>query len=209
MSTNVVLWNKIWKHDLIEKYHIRFPEGHEHDDDAFWYMYAFVAKNIFYLKKPLYHYFLRTGSIMSTQFNKQPKNRMDRINITDYVLEFLLKNNLQKYTDLMVKICRGQLSGSRKFFTENELTDLCSSITKKLQTKLLTQSEIIYRNGYVLCSKNKSIIKLIYGWIYYHLCSYFWRLIQTPGGEKHYTRYIHRIQKNKLYWKLLIGRRKK
>ena len=201
LSTNVVLWNKIWRRDLIEKYHIRFPEGHEHDDDAFWYMYAFVTKDIFYLKDKLYHYFLRAGSIMSTQVNEKPKNRIDRLSISDYVLEFLLKNKLQKHIDLMIKIYRGQLSECRKFFNEDELTKMCSDITKKLQEKLLTTKFIFYDKGHIYVSKNKNIWQLCLEFLYYHPCFICWRLCQNNEKAKRYNRKILKNHTNFQRWK--------
>ena len=187
LSTNVMLWNKIWRRDLIEQYCIRFPEGHEHDDDAFWYMYAFVTKDIFYLKDKLYHYFLRAGSIMSTQVNKKPKNRMDRLSISNYVLEFLLKNKLQKHIDLMIKIYRGQLSGCRKFFNENELTKMCSDITKKLQEKLLTTKFIFCDKGHIYINKNKKLWQLCLEFLYYHPCFVFWSLCRNKEKVERYN----------------------
>ena len=194
LSTNVLLWNKIWRRDLVEKYGIRFPEGHEHDDDAFWYMYAMIAKNIFYLKTPLYHYFLRSGSIMSTQANKQPKNKMDRIAISEYVLDFLLKHNLQKHTDLMVNIYRCQISNNKHFFNEKELTTICLNTTQKLQQQFLNQKIISYYAGNVLLiDNNKKLYQLCLEYLYYHLCYIFWILCQN---KKKVTRYRKKIFKN-------------
>lgn len=200
LSTNVVLWNKIWRRDLIEQYCIRFPEGHEHDDDAFWYMYAFVANSIFYLKKTLYHYFLRAGSIMSTQVNKKPKNRMDRVAVSEYVLNFLLKNKLQEKTNLMVRIYRGQLSGCRKFFNEDELTKMCSDITKKLQEKLQTTQFIFCDKGHIYINKNKKLWQLCLEFLYYHPCFVFWHLCQNKEKVKRYNRKILKNHTNFQRW---------
>ncbi len=143
LSTNVLLWNKIWRRDLVEKYGIRFPEGHEHEDDAFWYMYAMITKNIFYLKTPLYHYFLRSGSIMSTQANKQPKNKMDRIAICDYVLNFIQKNNLfDLFKETIFKIYSLQFKNIRGYFSDKEKIELCQNLNKKFSG--ITEEAFVY-----------------------------------------------------------------
>ncbi|MBR6231702.1 MAG: glycosyltransferase [Alphaproteobacteria bacterium] len=164
LYTNVLLWNKIWRRDLIERYHIRFPEGHEHDDDAFWYMYSIVAKSIFFLKKPLYHYFLRVGSIMSSQVEKKPKNKMDRIAVSEYVLNFLVRNKLQhKKAYLMAQFFRRQLKGVRKFFTPQEISDLCEEINEKIQSQLSTHYKIVYsKTNNQLTLKRKGYLQLLY-----------------------------------------------
>jgi glycosyltransferase involved in cell wall biosynthesis len=145
LSTNVLLWNKIWRRDIVEKYGIRFPEYHEHDDDAFWYMYAMVSKNVFYLSTPLYNYFIRSGSIMSNLTNKRPRNRMDRIAISEYVLDFILKHDLKKQkARLMCNIFRKQLSCCRPFFLRDELEELCKSTNLTIKNKLGVFTRIVY-----------------------------------------------------------------
>ena len=202
-STKVVLWNKIWRRDLIEKYHIRFPDGHEHDDDAFWYMYSFVAKNIFYLKDKLYHYFLRAGSIMSTQFNKKPKNRMDRLAIAEYTLEFLLKHHLEKkYLHAIIYIFLFQLRGGIPFFSERELHQNCRYASQLLSDKLKVKGNFIYNHPEILFLKTKSHAKLACDWLWNRLCVHFWK----NKNEKRYQKYMIRIKKNDLYWKYLKGK---
>ena len=150
LTTDVVLWNKIWRRDLIEKYNIRFPEGHEHDDDAFWYMYSFVSKKIFFLNKKLYHYFLRAGSIMSTQVNKKPKNRLDRIAISYYIFDFLTKNNLYNNNkQIMAHIFRKEVKCARFFFSFSELEEICCQINKKISPYRLS----VKKNGKVSVKK--------------------------------------------------------
>ncbi|MBR5130205.1 MAG: glycosyltransferase family 2 protein [Alphaproteobacteria bacterium] len=204
LSTNVLLWNKIWRRDLVEEFHIRFPQGHEHDDDAFWYMYAMISKKIFYLPKPFYHYFLRSGSIMSTQANKQPKNRMDRVIISEYVLNFLIKNNLKKTkAHLMAGIFKNQLRCVCPFFNFDELKELCQNTNKTIKKELgISETVVCFetdKKRFIL--KDKSLIVLIYEWIWYRLCIWFWHFSKTPKGKQQYSFYMHRINRNNAYLK--------
>ena len=207
LSTNVLLWNKIWRRDLIEKYHIRFPDGHEHDDEAFWFMYGFVAKDIFYLGDKLYHYFLRTGSIMSTQFNKKPKNRMDRLVISDYVMQFMLHYKLQEeYTYAMAYIWGLELKNSSPFFSKKEQNENCHKVNQILHNQLKIKNSIIAENGEYIFLKNKCFLTLIYEWVLYRLALYFWRHRKNKKGRKHAHKYIRRIRRNRLCWKYLKGK---
>ena len=207
LATNVLLWNKIWRHDLIKKYYIRFPEVHNHEDAGFWYMYAFVAKNIFCLKNKLYHYFLRSGSLMSTQVNKKPINRMDRLTISEDILQFLLHHNLHtKNAQTMAKIFYYELKDGGLFFTEKEQRDNCHNVNQLLHDTLGIKNHFIYYDSEVLFLKDKNILKLIYEWSFYRLCLCFWSLIKTRKGRRHANRYVRRINNNTIYWKYLFKR---
>lgn len=144
----------------MEHHHIRFPEGHDYEDNAFWYMYSITAKSVFFFKKPLYHYFLRQGSIMSAQVGKKPKNKMDGVAVAEYILDFLTKNNLQhKKTYLMAQIFRRLLKGARKFFTPQEIDNLCQEINKQLSSNY----EIVYsQSSDRLTLKKKNRLQLFY-----------------------------------------------
>lgn len=96
-DTNVILWNKIFKNELIKKYNITYPLKYEHDDMVFVYKYFAVAKTYFGLNKKLYHYYVgNKDSIMGKCYtNKNAGKEFDYI----YAFEDLLKFT-QKYPDL-------------------------------------------------------------------------------------------------------------
>lgn len=60
---NVVLWNKIFKMDIIRENNIVYPTKYEHDDTMFFVMYCITAKTYYGLDKHLYNYY--TGNINS------------------------------------------------------------------------------------------------------------------------------------------------
>jgi len=91
---NVLLWNKIYRREVIQSFGIRFPAGHEADDDAFNFQYELVAKGFVHLKEPLYVYRIRNGSVMSNYLNRRPRNRADFLASATFVLDFALQRNL-------------------------------------------------------------------------------------------------------------------
>lgn len=199
LSTNTVLWNKIWRRDLVEKYYIRFPEVHEHDDDAFWYMYSVVSNKIFYLNKPLYHYFLRAGSIMSMQVSNHPKNRMDRIAISEYVLNFFIKNNIvQKKSLLMAKIFEQQLKCALIFFAPDEIKKICKKIEVILHNQLgLMDYRLVYSNqNDLLLFKNKNKLRLICKLEWYRLCLIFWGFLNSEYAKTRYRKYMDKVKRD-------------
>ena len=52
--TNVMLWNKIFKADLVRQYGIDFPTGYEYDDNCFYWQYMCVAKTACFLDERQY-----------------------------------------------------------------------------------------------------------------------------------------------------------
>ncbi len=134
-NTNVLLWEKIFRADIIKKYNIKFLHSNPHDDDSFWLEYAAVANSIYYIKDKLYHYFVRIGSIMSKNFKKQ-EDPYCKFAIADHILNFYAKY----YKDMTDRLLVGVLK-SYYVFALNELynrekldtiKDLISQINSKL-----------------------------------------------------------------------------
>lgn len=102
-GTNVCLWNKIFRTSIIKKHNIRFPEGIEHDDDAFYYKYSLVCKKAYYMQDTLYNYLQRSNSIMDVINNKKDIRIYDRMLAWYDIYLFLESENiLQYHLDLIV-----------------------------------------------------------------------------------------------------------
>jgi glycosyltransferase involved in cell wall biosynthesis len=63
-KTNVHLWNKVFRRDVIERNGVAFPDGLSHDDFAFTLAYLLVSRRGWYLDECLYNYRQRPDSIM-------------------------------------------------------------------------------------------------------------------------------------------------
>lgn len=61
---NVCFWNKLWRRSLIEKFHMRFGEGMQHEDFAFFTLFMPDCRAVYLLGELGYHYFQREDSIM-------------------------------------------------------------------------------------------------------------------------------------------------
>jgi glycosyltransferase involved in cell wall biosynthesis len=64
-KTNVHLWNKIYRREVIERNGVRFPDGRSYDDFVFTLAYLLVSRRAWYLQERLYSYRQRPDSIMS------------------------------------------------------------------------------------------------------------------------------------------------
>lgn len=68
---SVVPWGKLYRRDLYEKEHIRYPEGQIHEDQSTTFRLFYAAQRIAYLTAVLYSYRIRSDSIMRRAFRKE------------------------------------------------------------------------------------------------------------------------------------------
>lgn len=69
LRTNVSVWNKIFKSDIIKEHQIRFPENMQYEDFPFFYQYAVCSRYFYYLNSKFYHYFRHPSSAMVRTYN--------------------------------------------------------------------------------------------------------------------------------------------
>jgi hypothetical protein len=183
------LWNKIWRNDIIDRYHIRFPDGCHHEDDAFWYLYGFCAKRICYLREKLYHYFIRTGSIMDDYAHLKMKNRFDRILISHFVFDFLKKHHLlQKYSADICRVFYLQVKSSCRFLTQDEITEQLEEVNHRLISDLGPDYFLgYYRQNLFLPLKRKKLMTVLAECIWYGLC---WCLVSSRRRPKYSQRLL-------------------
>lgn len=137
--TNIVAWNKIYKRSILEKYHIRFPDGLIYESYPFWGEYISVADKITFLDKKLYIYTRRERSIMSLTLNKTNDRVMDYIKSCFYFYAWLIKNNLW----------------AKKQWHFWQMFAFCTSAA----LSYMPQDDVIYKNIYQVTDrflKNKS-----------------------------------------------------
>lgn len=61
-----VVWNKLYRRDMIERNHLRFIEGMPLEDELWSFEIACAARTIALLHKTTYNYYIRPKSVMST-----------------------------------------------------------------------------------------------------------------------------------------------
>jgi len=85
-----VVWNKLYKTDIIRSYNLRFPDKLKQEDEFWLWAYMLHCKNFYYINKKYYVYLHRGGSIMDTLFNSA--NALDILeqykNIYNYVKRY-------------------------------------------------------------------------------------------------------------------------
>ena len=94
-NINIVIWNKIFKKDLIDRYNISFPKCNHAEDTSFFYNYISVSNTFYGLEEKLYNHLFRHCSLVDNFENGIiTKENDDAFNSILHTFNFLMKNNL-------------------------------------------------------------------------------------------------------------------
>lgn len=80
-------WAKIYRTDIIRRYHVRFPVGLKYEDELFWPTYTLWINRITYLTDKLYIYRRRPGSIMNIALQGRTLD-LDSLKIANCFLKY-------------------------------------------------------------------------------------------------------------------------
>ena len=104
-GTNVCIWNKLFKRELIEQYHLRFSEGIVFEDNAWCWMIGAISKTMSFYPVKGYYYVQRPGSFMHDARKKISLNHLTRPRLFDFICRFFEKHGLiEKKKDLLCSI---------------------------------------------------------------------------------------------------------
>lgn len=124
---------KIMRRSIIEKYHIRFPEGLWYEDFCFKYMYMCFCRTVYIFPEKLYQRTLREDSIMGQTRVGNPKS-LDRFATYDAVCAFLKENGLWKTRRRLVQlIYEASIRYARAY--PSELQDRAKQLQKEFVQK--------------------------------------------------------------------------
>jgi glycosyltransferase involved in cell wall biosynthesis len=144
-NIRVMVCNKIFKKDIIDKANIRFPLGLRYEDVLFTYMLIPHIKKIAYINEPLLHYVQRNDSIS----NYQTEKVRDIYIILNNVLNYYKKNNLyKKYIEELEYIYIRYILGS-SFLRTIKVKN------KDLRNNILDEGWSILNNQFPNWKKNK------------------------------------------------------
>ena len=83
-----VLWNKLYRRDIIEKYHLRMDETISWCEDFMFNLeYILHAKTFYALQTPVYYYVKRKGSLVNQNFNISQTVQM-KLSVFEYYNNF-------------------------------------------------------------------------------------------------------------------------
>ena len=96
MKTTRVLWNKLFKKELIDRFNIDFPMFNVAEDVAFFLKYLSVTGSVFFIREKLYNYTRTKDSLINRRFDLGVDAVDDCVKALENVLVFMDKNNIFK-----------------------------------------------------------------------------------------------------------------
>ena len=113
---NSMLWNKIFKKNIIDEYDIKFIDGYEHDDYNFFYKYLSCSNHFYSIEQKLYNYDISNPqSVMSLYYNNiKPEKKLDFLysnhNLIDFVImhdfrEQVIDGIMELYKECVLHFC--------------------------------------------------------------------------------------------------------
>jgi glycosyltransferase involved in cell wall biosynthesis len=134
---NVLLWNKIFRREIIQKYHITFPEGYEYDDSIFFMQYVSASETAFGLNKKLYDYRLLNSSIMGRILaQKRYEKFFNKPYALSFVASFLNKNNLMGGNLWFIDTIGSEISNFFSYFDREQKKKFLKLITEKVISQI-------------------------------------------------------------------------
>lgn len=113
-----VLWNKLFKRSLIERYHLRMdPEISWCEDFIFNLEYIRHCKSIYALQAPVYYYVRTKGSLVSTQGAGINNTIRMKLNVFEYYNQFFKEiYDEESYDDIRFHVYKFFLTAARDGF---------------------------------------------------------------------------------------------
>lgn len=89
------IWNKIYRRDIIERYHIRFPVGIRLGEDMVFHMnYIIFVKKAYFMSDVLYYYMQREGSAMAQSRARGKAFAHEMLYVSSRIMGFHCKHRL-------------------------------------------------------------------------------------------------------------------
>lgn len=192
-KTNICVWNKIYKKNIIEKNNICFPENLLYEDNYFFIAYALFCKNFYYVNQKLYFYRKRQYSIMyNTQKNKL--NLFDKLEVSFKIYLYAKKKKILNEHINLVFNCI--FSSVNWILERSDDKDIQNIIRKKfkefIKVNILKeeyQKSIFVRRGIRLILNKKYIDN-----------EYFFKFIRIENNFKRKKIFIYRFPIIKIYY---------
>lgn len=151
-----ILWNKIFKMDIIRKYDISFPNGFEMDDDAFICLYLACSNSTFGLNRKLYNYRLSSNSIVANYYSNHVNKLLHIAHAYSFSISHLIFFNLFDVNNKpwMVKRINNKLKWTLEMLNKKDSIEFMKQFKKDV-LKYFSLQDLKYYPLLSLCKNGK------------------------------------------------------
>lgn len=137
LKSNVCVWNKLFKTEIIRQNDVRFPENLCLEDNTFFYCYIANCKKAYYLDKYFYNYVQRKNSELERIRSQQSEVYAMALKNLEFIINYLKKKNLfYKYEDLLFVLFKIWLQSDYQdanLYNKQKVLDIASFVAGMLE----------------------------------------------------------------------------
>lgn len=130
----------LFRKEIIEKYALRFPEGLNYEDAYWHWCYFSVCNTVSFVKRPVYKYIRRPGSLMSQTFEHGEQLPIQHLFIAEKIYDFFNAHNLVKGRErTLLHLVEQFFWFSVKYSPKHEISLVayeCGQLLKKMKLPL-------------------------------------------------------------------------
>ncbi len=134
LKTNVCVWGKLWRRNIIEEHNVRFPKGMLYEDANFFFKYMSVGPKMLLLNEPVYRYLRHPNSIMSDTVNKKSVQAIHHLYILDDFYDYICRHSLEEIGRIVLNEIYGRyFELAYKWSPESDHDEVCSTMCRILK----------------------------------------------------------------------------
>ncbi len=139
LDFSCVIWNKIFRKSIIDKYDIKCSLTSYAEDEAFVFKYLAVSQYYYCVHEKLYNYFRNESGITAERIYKR---NSDALNAVDDVSKFIHKYKIKKYYDISTQL----LAAKQVYYADllEKTTDIqLSALQNKIEKSNTEKKKIL------------------------------------------------------------------
>lgn len=139
LHSNVCVWNKMFKNDIIKNNNIVFPEGIELEDNSFYFTYIKNCRYGYFLNKYYYNYLQRNNSNLQRIQSKKSNIIAPHLKNLKFIMEYYKeKKVLEKNIPLICKLFEKYLNMDLAWTNElhkKQVIDFAAELCRQFNAK--------------------------------------------------------------------------
>lgn len=142
----VMAWNKLCRREFLLENELFFKEGLIHEDVLWSFKVACKAENLYVVKKPIYNYYVRSSSIMTSMSIEKDANVY--VEVFDNIVSFAKKEE-REYGRYEYALVEGKKAGILYSLLQKKEVSLYNKIYRRFRKSPFANPYHAYRKGII------------------------------------------------------------